>query len=518
MRFEAPEGYPVAMGNEEETGLQFRIEGYSQPCEIDEMPGDYTRRFYQGDLHEDDWNLGNFTRLRNGFRIYPGGSEGCAGIGDSNPERATPECLTPEETVAYIEVGAERLFDMVEGVMREVADLPKEQQREKIKEARVQRRVIDAYGNTKGCHDNFSIGHMSEDQRRDLETGVTLHTLTRSFITGAGYIDEDVGFSFGQKMNSVTAMSGTGYGSQLFALKDGGRLEVRCSDPNISQWSTWMRLGSSALLVAMMSTPLAGEIKQLAEESLDFTERTLSRIAAEYNIYGNKRSTNAVDVQEQLATMALDRLQLYTDLPTEYFRLANEWLAFAEDYRKVLTTESPLETLSDRSDWARKLLGIQEGITADREDGKKRDIRDIDSQMKDMLYDNVQFTLRDDGTVCRRYGWGYRDRAMDKFHVAKPKDIVAAKVKTPDSRARLRHAVVQAARAANIFVQGVGWEEVTMSHTKDSQIVGIALPLAPDAMKLEPAALTVLVKMISMRQSDFDLTEEGVAQTLRERA
>lgn len=128
--------------------------------------------------------------MSNGGRIYFDGSANDDGSRSlTNLERATPECATPSELVSYIRSSEGLLLQLVsnyvehESRMRDGGTV----------RARIQRRNVDSNRNRKGCHDNFSvklsnIADMSGE--KVLLHGIALgHMATRSFVTGAGYVD-----------------------------------------------------------------------------------------------------------------------------------------------------------------------------------------------------------------------------------------------------------------------------------------------------------------------------------------
>ena len=83
-----PPGYPRAMGNEEETGLLFKLHGYEDWVELDR----FTHDLFDFRFDEVDRQSGK-EYLVNGMRFYSGLSDSSL----TNPERATPECSTLEQ-------------------------------------------------------------------------------------------------------------------------------------------------------------------------------------------------------------------------------------------------------------------------------------------------------------------------------------------------------------------------------------------------------------------------------------
>ena len=128
--------------------------------------------------------LGHKEFLTNGFKLYAGGCIKSELV--TNIERATPECSTPQELVAYIRASELLIRNLVENYVAIESAYD-----DTTINARIQRRVVDGEGNRKGCHDNFGIQVADDNEEiffQNSKLSITNHLATRSFVTGAGHI------------------------------------------------------------------------------------------------------------------------------------------------------------------------------------------------------------------------------------------------------------------------------------------------------------------------------------------
>lgn len=478
---------PVAFGNEQERGVLDDVHGgFEEPYLLAEN--------LEGYMPTGVHLFNGFTK--NGGLIYVGGAEDSDGIFCStNLETATPECSTPSELVRYM-----RAADIL---LRHVAE-----DYAKINSAygceinvRLQQRVVDSWGNRKGCHDNFGILPDS----MELITGVdkqlpdqfVWHLATRSFVTGAGLVRPNK-LNFAQKIGGLTDVTGYGYkGTMYRTTTDNGtpRVEVRCSDSNISDWASWMRIGSSAVVLALMQTPVLDSFETpdlyLEEKTIALAgEMNSLRLDEDGQLVQRKGDPliSAIDYQERIADAGMDVLPNYVDdFPDEYFMIARELKQYCEDMRKVLGGEADLRLLADRADWAAKMCDVQARIERDQCRGERRWMRDIKSQARDLMYDYYGISAVDGVLQRPAVGTGYKLRDKDVFRKTVPEmDVVAAYHKPPrHTRAHARTKLLQ-----SYHIASVDWHRVEVNSGEDGKII-IALPNVHDP-RLSGHAMTQL--------------------------
>lgn len=487
-----PAPYPQAMGNEEETGLLFRLVGADKWLELDEFDND----FFEERVHDVDVEHAE-QFLVNGMRLYAGGANG-AKTNNTNLERATPECADPKELTTYIGASRQYTERMIESYVHGHNDHNAhiEWPENMIGSVRLQRRVRDSKGNTKACHDSFDRGRLlgDVDATPSAESLLLAHAMTRPIVTGAGYVDGDKGlYFFAQKMSNISEVDEKTYGSSVLSSGDPSRIEFRCGDQNISEWATWMRVGSAALVIAMAATPLGKKLERELEDKIAgyYTHTHESALLLNHYDFGMK-DPESLDVQKRLASAALDELQLYADLPNEYFRVASEWAGYLEDLGRYRRGELELEALSGRSDWAAKLRGIKRSIARDESFGINRRVGDVQSLAQDLSYDVVRYVFQPDGNITKKQGWGYKFMERYGVSVTSPMEVARALQHPPHGRARVRSALI---RAYSEYLIEANWNEVTVAFgAARGEVVNFELP-DPSADGLTLSALHNIDKL-----------------------
>ena len=442
---------PIVMGNEEETGMTLRTgEFIDEPYDLADCLPIYIPQAMIG--RHDEF-------LTNGFRIYIGGSE--SSDKPTNIERSTPECILPVDLNKYIRVGEYIMDSIVEKYVIENSD-------NEETSIRLQRRVVDSYGNRKGCHDNFGLELDSEAGNSiDLGHHIKHHIATRSFISGAGHVDSHKGLFYAQKIEGLVSSNGYGYMGTIGRIVsdiDSIRLEIRCNDINISDWATQIRLGSMGLVLALDEI---GELDQLDDYvgfmgETEYLENTkeLNRLRLNNNgeLKVSSGQMDALDYQQRVAEIALKSLGIYIDVPLNYHKIAQEIYEYCDDFRKVLSGSDDISLLADRSDWAAKLNLIKLGIEFDRDFGIKRDFLDIKSQAADLKYDYKEVTALNGKIKSKKEGTGYkmRDRGLFRFNIPE-KNIQSAKILPPkNTRAVLRSMLI-----SNQNISSCDWKSIS---------------------------------------------------------
>lgn len=408
---------PIAYGNEEETMMLAGAPDapYSSFTEPITFVQNYSK-YIPKDIKVGPDSYQSF--LQNGGVVYNGGVSGSA-----NLERATPECSTPDEIATAIQANEQLLVQMG-------SDYVQKQAKESLPtELRLQRRVIDTEGNGRACHDNFEIRNLSwleNFQHSPAELVLMTHLGTRSFMTGAGYVRPS-SVHFGQKIQHTHQVNSYGYENSAYRTTDdsdtGARLEIRCSDINISPWAIRQRIGTSALLLTALQTPIANDLVSRVPD--DFAEPThwLARFRdynmAPINLDGQLKPTRkmmaAIDFQEGMYSIIGESLKQYVDITPEYDSIIKEGVQYCHDMRQVLKGSQDLDYLKDRSDIAVKFKKIATHLRRDREMGMDRTPTDFVSQYWDLKYDHIRIAPGTQGKPRVEYGYGYRYRDSGGF-------------------------------------------------------------------------------------------------------
>ncbi|MGC8509702.1 MAG: depupylase/deamidase Dop [Acidimicrobiales bacterium] len=190
------------------------------------------------------------TVLTNGARLY---------VDHAHPEYSSPECRTPLEGLLYDVAGEEvmrRALRVANGSLRDVDAIT------------LYKNNSDGKGNSYGCHENYLV-------RRDLPfddvvRAMVAHLVSRQIILGAGkvgtetddglasgatyqlsqraeFFEEVVGLETTMKRPIVNTRDEPHADAERFR-----RLHVIVGDANMSQVATLVKLGSTALLLALL--------------------------------------------------------------------------------------------------------------------------------------------------------------------------------------------------------------------------------------------------------------------------
>jgi proteasome accessory factor A len=458
---------PIVMGNEEESGMIVRIDDqYDEPYELAENLARYIPRNILGSHDE---------YLTNGFRIYVGG---CEDFGrPTNIERATPECILPEDLTKYIRVGELVMDQIVGNYIEEASDLYNSEI-----SVRLQRRVVDSLGNRKGCHDNFCIENDSEiGETLDISPQLKQFIATRNFITGAGHFTEDSGVYYSQKIDGLVEVNGYGYRGTVGRVVqdiDYMRLEIRCNDINISDWATQIRLGGMGLMLALSEL---GELESLEDYSYYASDNeylgkikklNMIKMNQDGDIELTDSQIQGLDYQQRVAELALKSMSIHLDLPHNYYRIAQEIYSYCDDFRRVISGKADIKLLADRADWAAKFAFIRDGIESDRDFGIKRDFGDVKSRAADLRYDFKEIKGDCSGLISKTVGYGFKLRDRGKFRLStNEKQINSAQSNPPeDTRAKLRSQLLE-----DILVKDCYWSSISFNSLDDkNKIINLA--------------------------------------------
>src|SRR5438270_11142773 len=291
--------------------------------------------------------------LSNGARFYND---------HAHPEYATPECTTLRQIVMQDKAG-ERI--LAECARRRNLKLPNGQ------EVRLYKNNTDFFGHSYGCHDNYL---MRRDVPWDKIVGAILPFLiTRQIFAGAGKMGVEGESSSSQPgvyqisqradFFSVVVSIDTMNRRPLINTRDEPhvdasryrRFHVILGDSNLSDWSTAMKIGTTALVLDLIER---GEAPQLEIAQPVDANRSISRDQTYDWIIELKdgRKISAIDVQRIYLAAAS---KLWREPPDhEHAWILREW----EDVLNDL--ERDAVSTRDRVDWAAKkflLDALQEG-------------------------------------------------------------------------------------------------------------------------------------------------------------
>jgi len=371
------------------------------------------------------WGRSSNVFLENGSRLY-------LDVG-SHPEFASAECDSLHDVVAQDKAGEMILRELVDYAQQQLDD-------EGIRgEIFLFKNNTDSTGNSYGCHENYCIERI-EDLTR-LEQVFIPYLISRQIFTGAGKVVTNAKgsrYSMSQRAEHIweAISSATTRSRPIINTRDEPhadaerfrRLHVIVGDSNMSEFATYLKVGTAAVVLAMIEDKqtvlrdynMASPINALRDISYDLWSKEPVKLV-------NGRDMTALEIQEDLCERAEAFVQSHDELPEDQKYAVQLWREVIEQYRS-----DPMQ-LSDRVDWIAKLQIIE------RE--QERSLIQLDDPkiaLIDLLYHDTNVEK----------GLYYRRQARDHFtRMVSDEDIKAATTTPPaTTRAHMRGTFIKAAK------------------------------------------------------------------------
>ncbi len=254
------------------------------------------------------WGRSSNVFLENGARLY-------LDVG-SHPEYATPECDSVYDVVAHDKAGERILEGLVASAEERLVE-------EGIRgEIYLFKNNTDSAGNSYGCHENYLVGRHGDFQRV-VDTLIPF-LVTRQIYIGSGKLLQTArgtAYSVAQRAEHIWegVSSATTRSRPIINTRDEPhadaerfrRLHVIAGDSNMSEYATFVKVGTVAALLQMLEDEvvfrdltLENPIRAIREISHDTSCRRKIRLA-------NGRELSALDIQWEY----LDRAIRYTRNP-----------------------------------------------------------------------------------------------------------------------------------------------------------------------------------------------------------
>ena len=321
------------------------------------------------------WGRSSNVFLHNGGRLY-------LDVG-SHPEYATPECDSVHDLVVHDKAGERIMESLVASAEERLAE-------EAIRgTVYLFRNNTDSAGNSYGCHENY-LTRRSDDTEH-YSSALIPFLVSRQIYAGAGKVLQTARgaqFVISQRADHIWegVSSATTRSRPIINTRDEPhadaerfrRLHVIVGDSNMSEYTTFLKVGATACLLRMLEDPavamrdmtLENPIRAIREISHDLTCRRPVRLAS-------GRELSALDMQREF----LDRALAYADRrgfdPVESKALAM-W-----EHCVVKLEEDPM-TLDREVDWVIKRRLIE--AFRERHD---LDLGDARVQLLDLQYHDV---------------------------------------------------------------------------------------------------------------------------------
>jgi proteasome accessory factor A len=370
------------------------------------------------------WGRSSNVFLENGARLY-------LDVG-SHPEYATPECDSLYDLVAHDKAGERVLEGLLHSAEQRLSD-------EGIRgEVFLFKNNTDSAGNSYGCHENYLVSRQGDFQRI-IDTLIPFF-VTRQVFAGAGKLLQTARgtvFCLAQRAEHIWegVSSATTRSRPIINTRDEPhadaeryrRLHVIAGDSNMSEYITYVKVGTTAALLQMLEDEvvfrdlsLENPIRSIREISHDITCRRKARLA-------NGRELSALDIQWEYLERVL-RYARVQGFPPQVERAVQMWEHLLTGLEK-----DPL-SLRRECDWVAKYHLIEE----------YRERRGLDRT--DPRLALIDLSYHD---VTRRRGLYYLlERRGMMERVVTDADIGRALLHPPaTTRARLRGEFIKAAKA-----------------------------------------------------------------------
>jgi proteasome accessory factor A len=256
-------------------------------------PDEVARYLFRRVVH---WGRSSNVFLENGARLY-------LDVG-SHPEYATPECDDVEELVAHDKAG-ERILEALLGA----AEM-------RLHEEGISGQVYlfknntDSAGNSYGCHENYLVARQGEFAR--IADVLIPFFVTRQIYCGAGKVlhgPRGAQFCISQRAEHIWegVSSATTRSRPIINTRDEPhadaerfrRLHVIVGDSNMSEFTTYLKVGVTDLVVRMVEEntvmrdlTLENPIRAIREISHDITCKRKVRLAT-------GRELSAIEIQTE---------------------------------------------------------------------------------------------------------------------------------------------------------------------------------------------------------------------------
>jgi proteasome accessory factor A len=403
-------------GVETEYGITFSLRGQRRLS-----PDEVSRFLFRKVVA---WGRSSNVFLENGSRLY-------LDVG-SHPEYATAECDSLDDLVAQDKAGESILRELVGYAQSQLSD-------EGIRgDIFLVKNNTDSTGNSYGCHENYCIERIEDLSR--LENVFIPFLISRQIFSGAGKVvtnAKGTAYSMSQRAEHIweAISSATTRSRPIINTRDEPhadpekyrRLHVIVGDSNMSEFATFLKLGTASVVLAMIED----DIVQLRDYAMASPINALRDIS--YDLWSkepvklmNGRDLTALEIQEDLCERA-EKFVEVRDLPADQVRAVRLWREVIEQYRS-----DPM-ALADRVDWIAKLQII------DRERERSGiDLSDPKIALIDLLYHDTNL---DRGLFYRRSARGHFERIVTDEQIER-----ATMTPPSTTRAHMRGTFIQAAK------------------------------------------------------------------------
>ena len=370
------------------------------------------------------WGRSSNVFLANGARLY-------LDVG-SHPEYATPECDSVRELVVHDKAGERILEQLLTSAEQRLGD-------EGVHgDVYLFKNNTDSAGNSYGCHENYCTSR--RDDFSSYTEVLIPFLVSRQIYAGAGKVLQTARgarYCVSQRAEHIWegVSSATTRSRPIINTRDEPhadaeryrRLHVIVGDSNMSEYTTFLKVGACSLMLRMLEEPqvvlrdmtLENPIRAIREISHDMTCTRRVRLA-------NGREVSALDIQSEYLNRAL-RFAEHHDLTAEEQLPLDMW-----EYTLSHLEDDPLK-LDRELDWVIKYKLIE--AYRERHDLTLSDAR---VALVDLQYHDVN---RERGVFYRMQRKGMVDRIVTDEEISH-----AVEHPPQTTRARLRGEFIKRAK------------------------------------------------------------------------
>ena len=368
------------------------------------------------------WGRSSNVFLENGARLY-------LDVG-SHPEYATPECDNIRDLIAHDKAGERILESLVNGAESRLRD-------EGIAgQVYLFKNNTDSAGNSYGCHENYLVSRYGEFGK--LADLLIPFFVTRQVFTGAGKILQTARgalYCISQRAEHIWEgiSSATTRSRPIINTRDEPhadaerfrRLHVIVGDSNMSEYSGWLKVATTAVLLRMLEEgivmrdlSLENPIRAIRDISHDITCKRKVRLT-------NGREATAVELQWEYLSKAAKYVDRRDD--PEMKETVRAW------EECLVALESNFMELDTKVDWVMKYR-LLEAYQAKR----KVSLGHPKLALIDLAYHDV----------TRRRGLYYmlERNGMAERYVTEEEIVTATEEPPQTTRAKLRGEFIKAAK------------------------------------------------------------------------
>jgi Pup amidohydrolase len=324
-------------------------------------------------LTDEDLGLANVI-LTNGARLY---------VDHAHPEYSTPECTNPRDAVIWDKAGERVMADAAARAARVPGTHP----------IQLYKNNTDNKGASYGCHENYLMRR--ETPFSDIVRHLTPFFVTRQVVCGAGRVGIGVdgrgdGFQISQRADFFEVEVGleTTLKRPIINTRDEPhadpekyrRLHVIIGDANMSEVSTYLKLGTTGLVLAMIEDGFL-----TVDLSVDMPVATLRAISHDpscKHLLTLRDGRKMTAVQLQMEYLEQSRKYVEDRFGGDVDDLTTDILARWESVLQRLG-EDPMQ-LSRELDWVAKLELLEGYRSRDGLDWSHPRLQLVDLQYSDV--------------------------------------------------------------------------------------------------------------------------------------